>query len=356
MSESFHFQPDWATPPGATITSLLAERGWSNSDLAGSLDKTLEQVKDLLNGMMPIDEAIAYDLNKVFGASKSFWLAREDQYRESLCRIERNKEWVNKLPTKDVVRLGWLPKAKVEDSKISAWLDFFGVSSVTDWYEQYEGSHRLVAYRASSSFDVDEGATLAWLRQGEIEASKIECKVWDKESFIDALQSIRELTTRPDPEKFLPEIRNLCAQSGVAAVFAKAPSGCRASGATKFLEKDKALLMLSGRHKLDDHFWFTFFHEAGHLVLHDTSSLFLEGSGFVSDTEEAEANQFSMDLLIPPEFQEDLKNLTLDPRSIIRFAKKIRVSPGIVLGQMQFSGQCPHNTRLNKLKIRYEWG
>ncbi|HIM96920.1 MAG TPA: ImmA/IrrE family metallo-endopeptidase [Gammaproteobacteria bacterium] len=356
MHDTSQFQPDWAVPPGSTIAAILTERGWTDSDLAEVMKSSLEQIQGLLSGVTAIDEPIADDLNRVLGISKNFWLAREDQYRESLFRIERNSQWLSKLPTSDTMRFGWLPKVKSENSKISAWLDYFGVSSVSDWYEQYEGSHKLVAYRTSASFEADEGATLAWLRKGEIEASKIKCKPWNKESFIDALQSIRELTRKPSPSDFLPELTAQCAQSGVAVVIARAPSGCRASGATKFMNKDKALLMLSGRHKSDDHFWFTFFHEAGHLVLHNAKSLFLEGSDSISGTEEDEANQFSMNLLIPSEYQEELKHLSPNPRSILRFAKKIGVSPGIVLGQMQFARLCSHSSTLNRLKIRYDWG
>src|SRR5689334_2956597 len=121
--------------------------------------------------------------------------------------------------------------------------------------------------------------------------------------------------------------------------------------ATRFLSPSRALLLLSFRYLSDDHFWFTFFHEAGHLVLHSKKALFLEG-GAASTAEEREANEFSAATLVPPEFQNELERLSVDRHAIRNFAKKIGVSPGIVLGQLQFRGRARRN-QLNTLRARF---
>ena len=130
----------------------------------------------------------------------------------------------------------------------------------------------------------------------------------------------------------------------------------RAYGATRWLSPIKALLQLSLRYKTNDHLWFTFFHEAGHIVLHGKRETFLEGdrhSG--SRTQEAEANQFACDLLIPPNDYEDLvqaRPITAD--NVKRFAKGIGIAPGIVVGRLQHDGHLAYS-ELNGLKVRYEW-
>jgi Zn-dependent peptidase ImmA (M78 family) len=137
-------------------------------------------------------------------------------------------------------------------------------------------------------------------------------------------------------------------------VILRAPQGCRASGATKFITKDKAMLLLSFRYRSDDHFWFTFFHEAGHLVLHDCSALFIEGANFITTAEEQEADKFSEDLLVPPEFQEEMRELPMEHRKIMRFSKKIGISHGIVVGQLQHADVFPPD-KMNFLKTRFVW-
>ena len=113
-------------------------------------------------------------------------------------------------------------------------------------------------------------------------------------------------------------------------------------------------MLLSFRYLSDDHFWFTFFHEAGHLLLHGKNALFLEGDNIASTKEEQEANEFAAGILIPTEFQAALLSLPVDGRDVIKFARLVGVSPGIVVGQLQHLGRIKPN-QLNSLKRRYSW-
>ena len=142
----------------------------------------------------------------------------------------------------------------------------------------------------------------------------------------------------------------------MAVVISRTPFGCRASGATKFLDNDKAMLLLSFRYLSDDHFWFTFYHEAGHIVLHKSKSPIIEenSSNKTYSEEEREANLFAGEVLIPHELQSELSRLRGNKRNIISFAMKAGVSPGIVVGQMQHRGIIDHKY-LNSYKRRYDW-
>jgi Zn-dependent peptidase ImmA (M78 family) len=115
------------------------------------------------------------------------------------------------------------------------------------------------------------------------------------------------------------------------------------------------MILLSFRYLSDDHFWFTFFHEAGHLVLHGDRCIFLEGDDTLTTEEEDAANAFAADTLIPPEYQAEMLRLPLNGRDVMRFARKVGVSPGIVVGQLQHYGRFRQN-QLNNLKRRFTWG
>jgi hypothetical protein len=54
------------------------------------------------------------------------------------------------------------------------------------------------------------------------------------------------------------------------------PKGTHVSGVTRWLSSNKTLIKQSLHHKTDDHFWFTFFHEAGRILLHGKKEAFLE--------------------------------------------------------------------------------
>ena len=361
MTEQPTFQPYWASAPGDTIRDLLEETGLSQSEFAAKIGEAQEFVEQLISGAILVTEEIARQLESAFGMPATFWLRREAAYRASLLRretfesAEAKAAWLHSLPTKDMIRFGWLPALPSDvDAAVSVCLRFFDEPDLSSWQGAYSHNAPLAAYKTSRAFDTHATALAAWLRQAEVEGHAVDCAPWNADRFRAAMPAIRALTKIKDPAMFLSELRKLCAACGVAAVVVRAPAGCRASGATRFLSPEKALLVLSFRYLSDDHFWFTFFHEAGHLLLHGDASTFLEGIDGDMDKAETEANTFAAQTLIPAEFESDMIGLRVDAREVVRFATRVGVSPGIVVGQLQHRGRFTRR-QLNDLKRRFTW-
>jgi Zn-dependent peptidase ImmA (M78 family) len=211
------------------------------------------------------------------------------------------------------------------------------------------------AFRKASALESDFGALSAWLRKGQSEGQRIECTPYDSAAFRQALQQVRSLTILP-PEEFQTELNRLCAESGVAVVFVPELPKTRVSGATMWLSARKALIMLSLRYKSDDDLWFTFFHEAAHIILHGKRSVFVEvDQQPMTGREEQEANVFAANFLIPAaHLNEFLKSRTLSGDDIARFASRIGIAPGIVVGRLQHDGILPQRCG-NGLKRRLTW-
>jgi HTH-type transcriptional regulator / antitoxin HigA len=229
-------------------------------------------------------------------------------------------------------------------------LSFFGVASVAAWDEVY--AKLDCAFRQSTAHEIKPGAVAAWLRLGEIAAREVDCAPFDTKRLRSALPELRALTSEP-PEVFAPKVQAICAFCGVAVVFVEEVEGARASGVMRWLTPDKALIQLSFRYRTDDHLWFTFFHEIGHVLLHGKSELWIEdGGSFGTDPKEAEADRFSRDLLLPPAVASGLR--TLKSKSAVdTFAHHIGISPGIVVGRLQHDGFWPP-TNGNGLKRRID--
>ncbi|WP_309232595.1 ImmA/IrrE family metallo-endopeptidase [Cylindrospermum sp. FACHB-282] len=188
--------------------------------------------------------------------------------------------------------------------------------------------------------------------------SKIACAPYNADNFREALQKIRALTVEP-PEIFQPKLVKLCAEAGVAVVFVPQLPKTRTSGATHWLNSDKALIQLSLRYKTDDHLWFTFFHEAGHILLHGKRDFFLEGTGVVSveaQEKEEQANKYSADILIPPgELKRFLASgQQMSKVNIMQFAAEIGIATGIVVGRLQHDYDLPPS-HCNDLKQKFDW-
>lgn len=362
MPENTAFRPDWSSPPGDTIAAILAERGLTRGDFALAIDWKVDEVDDLICGNVEISAKLAGQLANVLGSKASFWSKRESHYRQDLERQERRAanaetvEWFKAVPSKEMSDLGWIQSESGKSASAAACLQFFGVPSVSDWNSAYQGACQAIAFRTSKSFASEAAAVAAWLRQGEIVASEINCGEWDPKRFRKELERLRGLTREKDPDKFLPELIQRCAACGVAVVLLRAPKKCKASGAARFLSNGKPLILLSARHLSDDHLWFTFFHEAGHILLHGDRFVFVDGldDSRLSEKEETEANQFAADILVPPEHQAEMMRLRANKIDVMRFAKRIGVSRGIIVGQLQHKGVLGRD-QLTTLKYFFKW-
>jgi Zn-dependent peptidase ImmA (M78 family)/plasmid maintenance system antidote protein VapI len=358
------FSPDWVSPPGDTIAAILAKRGVSERDFALRIRRTLNDVEALIRGRAPITAEIARELADVLGSTESFWAKREASYRQGMERLRSKSsqpesvDWLNEVPVKEMVERGWVGPVSDTTDTVEACFRFFGVSSVGSWRESYRDPLESATFRTSKSFTSHPGAVAAWFRRGEILASQIRCSAWDRGRFEKEMLNIRPLTRWRNPAVFIPELTKRCADCGVAVVVLRAPDMCKASGACLFLSPRRPLILLSGRHLSDDHLWFTFFHEAGHLILHGDNYIFVDDEGAVEEysaREEDEANIFAANILVPPEHQGELERLTANKVAVMRFAVRVGVSRGIIVGQLQNRGIIGHNM-LNGLKQRYTWG
>jgi hypothetical protein len=154
--------------------------------------------------------------------------------------------------------------------------------------------------------------------------------------------------------QFFPVLQETCATAGVVVLVVPAPRECRASGVARFLPGNRALIQLSRRYAMNDQFWFTFFHEVGHLLLHAGNGICIDDEGFTRTPEEDEANEFASNVLLTPEQRQSLSGLPKRYREVIRFSRQVGLAPGVVVGQLQHTREIGFE-RLNKAKRRLDW-
>ena len=343
------FSPDYSVPPGETILDLLDEREMTQSDLARRLGVSAKHVNQIVKGSAPVSAEVALGLEKVLGGSVSFWATREALFQAQIAAQAENKEledylpWARKFPIKELKARNVIPKQAAGGYLVAHVLRFLGIAHPDQWVDP------TVAYRKTRAFESDKFALAAWLRLGEIEASRAECAPYEHERFLDALDEIRPLT-RLEPSEWQPEVARLCAAAGVVVVIVPHFSEARANGATRWISPSKAIIQLSLRYKSEDIFWFSFFHEARHVVLHRKKDVFVEppkpheGLDSADPTTvrlEREADRFAARALIPPRYERRLRQLRLI--DVPEFAEQLRIAPAIVVGRMQHDGLLPYN-------------
>ena len=150
-----------------------------------------------------------------------------------------------------------------------------------------------------------------------------------------------------------PALVEECARAGVCLVVTPEIDGARTHGATRWLRTDRALIQLSLRYRWSDIFWFTFFHEAKHVLDGSRRAIYIEQqNGDTEDRteEERQADACATDFLIPRSRARVLRTIhTLD--EVEQFAADLGIHPGVVVGRLQHENIWPHN-RGNGLRQR----
>ena len=356
------FNPDWISPPGDTIQDLMEERDWSQSELARRLGFSAKHLNQLIKGKVSLTRDTALRLECVLGSTANFWMNRELRYQQRLARqdaLTRYKgwtSWLDKLPLDDLKKANVIPNERISATKkpqlVETLLGFFKIASPDEWENYYGGMQG--SFRRTRTDQSDLGAITTWLRLGEIEAEKLETPKYNKRKFESALKTIRELTVLPQAE-FQPVLKDLCAEAGVKWVYVPKIRKAHVSGVARWLNGHSPLIQMSLYGKQNDKFWFTFFHEAAHILLHaDKDAIFLDDKLEIDTSDqEMEANEWAGDKLIPKKFHFELLELREEDQ-IIDFARNANVHPGVVVGRLQYERIIGHANPLNHLKENLE--
>ncbi len=353
------YNPDYVIHPGEYIAEILESREIKKRDLAERIGLSVKAVSQIINGKALYSPDVALMLEKALQVDARIWINLVEAYQLHHARqkerrnleTERTREWVRRFPTADLKRLGFLDRTTKPEINADQLLRFFQVASPDVWDEYME--KQVVSYRKSSAFSESPEAIAVWLRLAEIAAEKVETQPYDRIAFRRLLTDLRSLTVTP-PDHFLPEIAERCSSVGVAFVLVPDLQGTHISGAAFWLSAQKATAAVSLRYRTNDHFWFTFFHEAGHIFLHGKKAVFIDGEEESSAREEEEANAFAGELLIPKqEYAAFVQRGAFFPETIEEFAERIGIHPGIVVGRLQHDGLIEYKWH-NQLKEKID--
>ena len=338
-----------ATPPGATIKEQLIDRGLSQKEFALRMGMSEKHISKLINGDVQLTPEVAVRLEMVLGVPAKFWNKLEATYREKLIKanaeneMDSDKELVKKLPYREMSKNGWVPETREATEKVIYLRKYFEVVNLEIIKDMKLSK---IACRRLAETEKGNLAILAWAQKAKLEARAIETSLIDLKTLKEKLPEIRSMTAM-NPADFCPKLIEMLSGCGIALVFLPHIGGSFLHGAT-FCDGNKIVVGLTVRGKDADKFWFSLFHELGHILLGHIN----QSDGTTDEDEEA-ADNFAKETLIPTvEFNAFTSLNDFSKTSICSFAQKQNILCGIVVGRLQKEGFINYN-RCNDLKTKY---
>lgn len=356
-------QRDFATAPGETLADTLDTLGMTQTELAERTGLSKKTINLIIKGNEPLTHTTALALEKVLRIPARFWLNLENQYREHLSRVQEHQqlaayaEWARTFPYAEMAKKGFVTAARKAEEKALILLTYFGVSTPEQWQSCYGEMELELSYRRANRESEKFHALTAWLRKGELLANETNAAEFDPVAFETALKKIRSFTTLNDPKVFIPQMQRLCADAGVVYHLIPELTGLGVSGVMRWFHK-RPMIQQSLLFKTNDHFWFTFFHEAKHVLQNRKKSIFLEGDKAEHEDQqrEHEANQFASNLMLPTaDWKAFVAAASFSVSNIQRFAKSQNIHPGIIAGRLLHDQKIDYYQPAAKLRSKFKW-
>ena len=341
-------------PPGEFLKEELEARNWTQAEFAEIIGKDRRLVYEVINGKRTVTPETALVFAEALGTSAELWMNLESMYQLSKVRgtagtVSRKAALHTKFPVRELIKRAWIknsPNIELVESQI---LKFFGIQDL-DQTPDFIHSAKKTHHNETTI------QQLSWLfRVREIAKSMI-VPTFDKENLKSKLSDLSALTSAPEEARHASRILNEC---GVRLVFVEPLPGSKIDGACFWIDGNPVIGM-SLRFDRIDNFWFVLRHEIEHVLEgHGQHNFYFDqeigGNDPNLDREEKEANQAAANFCVTSsEMQDFIDRVSpyFSEHKILQFAQRIRVHPGLVVGQIQDRLQRHDFLKKHQVKIR----
>jgi plasmid maintenance system antidote protein VapI len=351
--------------PGEYIEEILESRSMTQTELSRKTDLSEKLISEIINQKSNLTTASANKISLALGINDRILNGFAKDYSRYLDRlkleeeIEKEADWFKKkFDFKELKKHGIITKTSDFIESCINLLKFLNISDKKSFYDYYSNLKLETNFRKTNNAPSTESIAV-WLQITRKYADDIiyndsgqSFPDYNKSEFKKALLEIRKLTIKDDFEHVWEKMFELCKRSGVVLIKYPEIKGTKLYGISQWQNKIP-VIALSLRQKSNDHFWFTFFHEAGHIVLHNKKTIIDIES--CDNQIENEADYFAMELIYQrkekyEKFKRSINN-TVTKEEIIRFSEELNIHPGIPVGALQHDKKIKFNY-LNELKTK----
>jgi HTH-type transcriptional regulator/antitoxin HigA len=329
-------------PPGEFLREELEARSWTQQELADILDRPPRLISELIAGKRAITPETAKGLGEAFGTSPDYWMNLESQYQLSKVtvpndHVARKARLYTQFPVREMLRRGWVRTSESVEVLEQRFCEFFNIADVSSIPELSHAAKKTHAMTDTTPLQ------LAWLFRVRAIANQQVVPTYSKAKLLAAIEALRKLILSPEEVRHAPRI---LAETGVRLVFVESLAGSKMDGACFWLDDAKPVIGMTLRFDRIDNFWFVLRHEIEHVLREDGKAENRPvidtdvGGDSKEELPECErlANAAGADFCVPSvELDDFIARVQpyFSEERVLRFAQRIQVHPGLVVGQLQ---------------------
>ena len=343
--------------PGSLVRAAMEAKGWNQSDLAFAMGATTASINQILSDKRSISHNMAQALGaalekppELFALVQAEWDVRQAEKPDAA--ILARARILTRYPLREMLKRGWIDTEHRSGTLEQQVCQFFGVDSLDDI------PHLAHSAKKTDYSDVPP-AQLAWLFRVRQIASEMHPNAhYDPGKLREVIEALKEMRDEPDAVRHVPSLLD---DAGVRFVVVEGLPGCQIDGVCFWLNAGSPVIGLSFRFDRIDNFWFVLRHECAHVLHgHGKERAILDQNMEVAPSasqseEERIANFEAADFCVPAE---QVKSFYLRKKpffseiDVLAFAKRVKVHPGIAVGQLQRIANRYDLLRRHLVKVR----
>lgn len=347
--------------PGETIADVLEDRGITQAELALRAGVSPAYVSNVIAGKKGISANFAMGLEYALGVPKSFWLNLQTNYESELLEINEEQtiteeERSAREDLKDIVKYlrqrGMMPIREKKEDSILSLRKVLQISNIANLKEMIP----VGAFRMAANTTVNQNVLGAWIRLCQLARSdKTISTKFDKKHTNGLVNEIKNIMCQKDAN-IQRDLKNIMERYGIDFSIARNFRGAPVQGYISQKSDGIYQMVLTIRGAFADIFWFSLFHEIGHIVNGDIGKNFRfldDGSDY---DKELAADHFASNVLLSPEsYKMFIQRGDFSIEAIDKYAESQNVMPYIVIGRLQKEKYLDYRT-YSDYKLRYKWG